>query len=148
MIIERRQILFDFVEAHGLLCQALANNRMYGHVVPATLPSHQIFGALHTRHFDEVLPDLRNFMRALVKDAPPEGVIFRTRKINAGREDKDAGFVVPEKMMLDLLVAECIKRKIVLPRKADKKCFTREMYIGFGFTLESGKTAGLELALE
>jgi hypothetical protein len=148
MIIERRQILFDFVEAHALMCQALKDNRMLAHIVPAALPSHQILGALHTRYFDDVLPDLRNLMRSLVKDMPPEGVIFRIRKLVGGRDEKDTGFVVPEKMMLDLLVGECLKCKIPLPRKAEKKCLTREMYVGFEFKIESGKTAGLELALE
>ena len=148
MIIERRQILFDFVEVHALLYQALNTNRMFEHIVPAAFSSYYILGALHTRHFEDVSAELRTLMRSLVKDNPPEGVIFRIHKKNAARHEKEIGFVVPEKMMLGVLVDDCIKRKIPLPRKTEKTCMTRELYVGFEFTIQSGQSAGLELELE
>lgn len=148
MIIERRQILFDFVEMHALLYQALNNDRMFEHIVPPAFASYMILGALHTRHFEDVPSELRILMRSLVKDNPPDGVIFRIHKKNAARHEKEIGFVVPERMMLKVLVDECLKRKIPLPRKADKTCLTRELYVGFEFTLQSGQSAGFELELE
>ena len=145
MILERRQILFDLVEAHALLYQAFNTNPEFENVVPRAFGSYQILGALHMRHFADVPQELRAAMLALVVEAPENGVIFRILKKNAARHEKEIGFVVPEDLMLGLLVAECIKRKIPLPMKADKSCLTKEMYVGIGFSLETRQDSDLQL---
>jgi hypothetical protein len=53
--------------------------------------------------------------------------------------------VVPEELMLGLLVDECIKRKIPLPAKAEKTCLTKEMYVGFGFSMETRQDSDFQL---
>jgi hypothetical protein len=145
MILERRQILFDLVGVHKLLYQAFNTNPLFEKIIPLSFSSYQILGALHTRHFSDVPEELRVLMMSLIDEMPAAGVIFRIGKKNAARYDKEIGFVVPENLMLEVLVDECLKQKIMIPKNTIKTCLSKEMYVGFEFSLRTQESGDFQL---
>lgn len=153
MPVERRDILFFFSEIQAALHRARQSPQ--GEAIPEFADNWPIVEALHTRAGSRgEFRDRDERMLGLVSggDCDESGVVFRasraaekvpTRDGGVVVRGRDFGFFVPDLTMREVLVAECRRRKIMLPASAEKEIIVEGMTVGLRILL-ADKTLELE----
>jgi hypothetical protein len=142
MPIERREILFDYKE----LTDLIAGTSALKIFLPKAFAEPKVTDICHTRTYDRLPAEAqRKFAQTYQRLADRDAVLVRVRGKDPDGKDVYDIFGIPDSALLPVLIMECRKRKIVLPRSATKTVIVSEIYAGLQMTFGKAQATGLQI---
>jgi hypothetical protein len=137
MSTERRDILFTMAEFADVLSRAA---RDYPSLITGNLRKAPPVEALPVTDKGASFA-FQNKRVAEMLDKPPRenGIVFRTLSAESGQEK---AFFIPENILIEIMVEELQRLKVILPRPAEKTALVDGIYIGMRMVL--GKSTSRE----
>lgn len=141
MPVEYRKILFSMQE----LQQIIAPRGMeFSTMIPSNISQYKLVEAIHTR--DSTRAPTDRVIRLGGSSGPlrtqRDAVVFRGTHTSTG---KDFVFFIPDATLMDMLLAECKKNNITVPRRGEKKVIAEDMYVGIDISINAEVTGLFEL---
>ncbi len=128
MPFERREILFYLTELSVAVVSAAA-------ALGVKLPKPeevQILDAVHSRDFHASFHDIQERFRSIYMTRNNvSGLMFRVATKGFFKREQVIGFILPDAVLEDILLAACRDKDIRLPRAAKKKVIARDLAVGF-----------------
>lgn len=104
----------------------------------------QLMEVLHTRDFANVFYDIqKRFVKIYKRGDQGSGILFRASKPALLKSDHHFVFMVPDDVIEKILIDECRKRKIMLPKLAEKRVIAPDLCVGLQIVISQLR---LELA--